>query len=77
VFDARQTLCLGPVLPAGIAVKELLLLTYGALCLNTVTLEPAGDGRNLNPVATHWWMRNRARIPLSNEPFLAVTQSKS
>lgn len=69
-FDASQTLCLGPVLPAGIAVKELLLLVYGALCMTTVTLDPADAAGTLNPAAADWWMRNASRIPLSREPFL-------
>ena len=69
-FDVYQVICLGPVLPASIPVKEILLLVYGALCLTTVTLDPADAAGTLNPAACEWWMQNASRIPLSREPFL-------
>jgi hypothetical protein len=69
-FDPYQVICLGPVLPAGMPVKELLGLVFGALCLTTVTLDPADAAGTLNPAACEWWMQNRSRIPLSREPFL-------
>jgi len=69
-YDVHQVICLGPVLPASIPVKEILLLVYGALCLTTVTLDPADAAGTLNPAACEWWMQNASRIPLSREPFL-------
>ena len=69
-LDSHQVICLGPMLPASIPVKEILVLVYGALCLTTVTLDPADAAGTLNPAACEWWMQNTARIPLSREPFL-------
>jgi hypothetical protein len=76
-FDIHQVLCLGPVLPASIPVKEILLLVYGALCLTTVTLDPADAAGTLNPAACEWWMQNAARIPLSRDPFLLPPDTAS
>jgi hypothetical protein len=66
--DDYQAVCLGQ-LPIGIPLKEILLLTYGALSMQTVnfSLDAAGV---LNPAAAAWWQQNTHRIPLSREPFL-------
>ena len=68
--DPNQVLCLGRSLPAGTPLKEIILMTYGALSLQTTQinlLDPAGV---LNPAAADWWQRNTNRIPLTREPFL-------
>jgi hypothetical protein len=72
--DPNQVLCLGPRLPAGTPLKEIILMTYGALSLQTTQinlLDPAGV---LNPAAADWWQRNTSRIPLTREPFLRSEQ---
>ena len=68
-----QSLCLGPRLPAGIRVRELLLMTYGALSMQSVQLDVADAAGVMNPEAARWWLQpaNRQRIPLSREPFVA------
>ena len=68
--DHNQVLCLGPSLPAGIPLKEIILMTYGALTLQTMQinlLDPAGV---LNAAAAVWWQANARRIPLTDEPFI-------
>jgi hypothetical protein len=67
--DVHQFLCLGTKLPPGIPLKEILLMTYGALSLQSIQInlhDPAGV---LNPAAAEWWQRNTHLIPLSREPF--------
>lgn len=69
-YDVAQALCLGKSLPAGVRVKELVLMSYGALTMQTTQinlLDPAGV---MNPVAALWWQANGHRVPLSHEPFL-------
>ena len=68
--DHNQALCLGPSLPAGIPLKEIVLMTYGALSMQTTQLNLLDPAGVLNPAAAEWWQRNTAQIPLSREPFL-------
>lgn len=65
-----QHLCLGDTLPAGIRVKELVLMAYYALSMQTFQID-AGDAAGvLNVAAARWWQQNVDRIPLSRAPFL-------
>jgi hypothetical protein len=66
-----QPLCLGASLPAGIRVKELVLMTYGALSMQTVQIDERDPAGVMNPEAARWWQQNLARIPLTREPFFA------
>ena len=68
--DLNQVLCLGPRLPAGIPLKEIILMTFGALTMQTTQLDLLDPAGVLNPAAADWWQRNTSRIPLSREPFL-------
>jgi hypothetical protein len=71
-----QVLCLGPLLPAGVPLREIVLMAYGALTMQTVqfdALDPAGV---LNPLAADWWQRNPALVPLSREPFLKPPEAR-
>lgn len=68
--DAHQVLCLGTSLPAGMPVKEIILMTYGALTMKTVQMDPANAAGVMNPAAAEWWQRNSPMIPLSKEPFV-------
>lgn len=67
-----HVLCLGPRMPAGIRILELVLLAYQALAMQGIgreldALNPAGV---LNPAAARWWQARTNRLPLSREPFL-------
>lgn len=72
-----QMLCLGPLLPAGIPLKEIILMTYGALSMQTVQLDALDPAGVLNPIAADWWQRNLNLIPLSREPFLNPQEVQS
>jgi hypothetical protein len=69
--DPVQPLCLGARLPAGIRVKELVLMAYGALSMQTVMIDELDSAGVLNPVAARWWQANTERIPLSRAAFLS------
>ncbi|HYT92304.1 MAG TPA: hypothetical protein VEL76_26555 [Gemmataceae bacterium] len=69
--DPVQPLCLGARLPAGIRVKELVLMAYGALSMQTVMIDERDAAGVLNPMAAHWWQANIDRIPLSRAAFLS------
>ena len=57
-------------LAAGLPLREIILLSYGALTMMTVQLDPANSAGVLNPAAADWFQRNPQLIPLSREPFL-------
>jgi hypothetical protein len=69
--DAVQALCLGTSMPAGVRCKNLVVMAYDALTMQSVqfdTLDPAGV---MNAEAATWWQENIDRIPLSHSPFLS------
>ena len=63
-------LCLAPTFPPGIPCKELLLLSYNALTLQTFQFDVAHPFGVFNEEAALWWQENSSRIPLTDEPFL-------
>jgi hypothetical protein len=65
-----QVLCLGPSLPAGIKVVDLVLMAYGAISLQTVQFSLADPAGLLNPAAALWFQANPGAIPLTREAFL-------
>lgn len=67
-----RSLCLGPQLPAGIRVKELILMAYGALSMQTVQIDEQDPAGVMNADAARWWQRNLHRAPLSRTPFLST-----
>ena len=69
-FHPTQLLCLGAQLPPGIRLTELVLLAYGALSLQTVTLDEMDPAGVLNGDAARWWQQNLDRIPLTKRAFL-------
>lgn len=71
-----QLLCLGSQLPAGIPLREIVLMTYGALSMMTTQLDLLDPAGVLNPGAADWWQRNTKLIPLSREPFLKTPEVK-
>jgi len=68
--DPAQVLCLGPKLAAGIPVRELLLMIYGALTMQNTQLDPADSAGVLCPASAEYFQCNLNLIPLSREPFL-------
>jgi hypothetical protein len=69
-----QLLCLGAQLPPGIRVTELILLSYGALSMQTVMLDEMDPAGVLNSDAAIWWQQNMHRLPLTKEAFLSAEE---
>jgi hypothetical protein len=67
--EAVQMLCLGAQLPAGIQLKEIVLMSYGALSMQTVMIDEMDAAGVLNPEAARWWQHNINLVPLSRTPF--------
>jgi hypothetical protein len=65
-----QMLCLGAQLPAGIQLKDIILMTYGAISMQTVMIDEMDFAGVLNPDAARWWQQNIHRLPLSKEAFM-------
>jgi hypothetical protein len=70
-FGPVRPLCLGASLPAGVRVKELVLMAYGALSMQTVQIDEQDAAGVMNAAAALWWQQNTARAPLSRAPFLS------
>lgn len=66
----RQQLCLGAVMPRGIPVREILLLSYAALCGQSVTIDFTDPVGVLNLEACRFFEAHPAALPLTTEPFL-------
>ena len=61
-------LCLGETLPAGIRCKELIMMSYGALAMTTLMIDPREGVMNLD--AATFFAACQDSLPLSREPFL-------
>ena len=70
-FGPVRPLCLGAALPANVRVKELVLMAYGALSMQTVQIDEQDAAGVMNAAAALWWQQNTARAPLSRAPFLS------
>jgi hypothetical protein len=75
--EGAQMLCLGARLPAGIQLKEIMLMTHGAISMQTVMIDELDAAGVLNPDAARWWQQNIHRLPLSREAFIENTTSVS
>jgi hypothetical protein len=67
-----QSLCLGARLPAGIRTRELVIMAYGALSMQSVQIDEYSAAGVMNLEAATWWQHNRARIPLTRTPILGT-----
>jgi hypothetical protein len=70
-FGPVRPLCLGAALPANVRAKELVLMAYGALSMQTVQIDEQDAAGVMNAEAAQWWQKNTARVPLSRAPFLS------
>ena len=68
--EGPQMLCLGAQLPAGIQLKDLILMVYGAISMQTVMIDEMDSAGVLNPEAARWWQQNIHRLPLSKKAFI-------
>jgi hypothetical protein len=68
--DAVQALCLGLQLPAGVRVRDLVLMSFGALTMQTVQVDEYDPAGVLNKEAAIWWQANLNLVPLTDEAFV-------
>jgi len=68
-FDDVQALCLGAKLPAGVRVKDLVLLSYVAIAMQSHQFDEFDTAGVLNREAALWWQARPVPTPLSGEPF--------
>lgn len=73
VSASNQALCLGASLAAGIRVRSLIQMAYGALSMQTTQIDPGDSAGVMNNEAAAWWQQNFDRVPLSRDPFLPAT----
>ena len=66
-----QVLCLGPSLPAGIKVVDLILMAYAAISLQSVQFSLADPAGLLNPAAAIFLQTSNTPLPLTREPFVS------
>jgi hypothetical protein len=67
-----QPLCLGVQLPPGIRLRELIVMSYGALTMQAFNVKVMEINGVFNVEAARWWDQNLARVPLSKVPFLGT-----
>lgn len=65
-----QPLCLGATIPAAIPLRDLLIMSFGALTMQTIMIDETDSAGVLNAPAAKWWQRNLHLIPLCKEPFI-------
>ena len=68
--DPPHLLCLSPELPAGIRVRNLVLMVYEALTLQSFMIDELDPAGVMNVEAARWWQENIHRVPLTRTPFL-------
>ena len=70
VPPGAQVLCLGPSLPAGIKVVDLVLMAYAAISLQSVQFSLSDPAGLLNPAAAIFLQNSNTAIPLTRDPFV-------
>jgi len=66
-----QLLCLGSTLPAGIFLREIIIMAYSALSMQSIQIDEKNHAGVMNVEAARWWQKNSHRIPLTEKSFLS------
>jgi hypothetical protein len=69
--DVIQAMCLGVSMPAAVRCKDLVVMAYGALSMQSVQIDALDPAGVMNAAAAEWWQANVHRIPLTTAPFLS------
>lgn len=64
-------LCIGASVPRGTPLREIVLISYGALTLQTVSLDQLDPAGVLNAAAAAFYQAHADQLPLTRAPFLA------
>jgi hypothetical protein len=54
-----------------VRLKDVVLMTYGALAMQAVMIDETDPAGLMNPAAARYFQQNRDLIPLSAAPFLS------
>jgi len=65
-----QMLCLGESMPASIPIQEIVLASFAALSMQSVTVEESSLEGVMNWKAATWWQRHPDLLPLTRASFL-------
>ena len=68
--EKPQVLCLGTVLPRGMPLREIIVLSYLSLSLQSVTMSEKDVAGVMNLPAARYYQANMSVVPLTREPFL-------
>ena len=69
--DGPTSQVTGTVLVNGQPGKDLVVMAYGALAMQTVQIDVLDPAGVMNAEAARWWQANIDRVPLSTAPFLS------
>jgi hypothetical protein len=69
--DSYQVLCLGTSMPVGVRCKDLIVMAYSALSMQSIQIDSFDPAGVMNGAAASWWQANVDRIPLTTAPFLS------
>lgn len=69
--EPTQLICLGTQLPVGLPVREIILMSFGVLTMQTVMLDEQDPSGVMSADAALYWQARPDLIPLTDEPFLA------
>lgn len=69
--DPIQALCLGTSMPASVRCKDLVVMAYSALSMQSIQIDLLDPAGVMNGAAATWWQANVDRIPLTSAPFLS------
>ncbi len=68
--EKPQVLCLGTALPRGMPLREIIVLSYLSLSLQSVTMSEKDAAGVMNLSAARYFQANSSVVPLTREPFL-------
>ena len=75
--EPPQLLCLASELPAGILLREIILLAYAALSGQSLLLDEQDPAGILSLEAIRWWQENHLLLPLTRAGFLEADEPES
>jgi hypothetical protein len=69
--DVVQALCLGASLPANIRCRDLVVMSFFALSMQSLQIDVFDSAGVMNAPAAAYWQENIHRVPLTRAPFLS------
>lgn len=70
-IEVDQRLCLGRNLPRAIPMRELVLLSFAALAMQSATLTHGDPAGVMNAAAVTYWSAHQGRLPLTRATLVS------